>query len=108
MRRSHRVRLTVTALALSTLAGCGLGDNSGTATDSAAVTGEVKGKVSIQTWALKPKFTTYMDGVIAAFEKKYPGTEVEWLDQPGDGYSDKVLSQAAGGSLVELAKGNRS
>lgn len=102
MRRSHRVRLTVTALALSTLAGCGLGDNSGTAADGAAITGEVKGKVSIQTWALKPKFTSYMDGVIAAFEKKYPGTEVEWLDQPGDGYSDKVLSQAAGGSLPDV------
>ena len=47
--------------------------------------GEVKGKVSFQTWALKPKFTDYVQGVIDGFEKKYPGVQVEWLDQPGDG-----------------------
>lgn len=102
MRRSHWTRLAVTALALSTLAGCGLGDNSGSAGNDGATSGEVKGKVTIQTWALKPKFTSYVDGVVEAFEKQYPGTEVEWLDQPGDGYSDKVLSQAAGGTLPDV------
>ncbi|WP_113703349.1 ABC transporter substrate-binding protein [Nonomuraea lactucae] len=88
--------------------GCGLGDAgqgsaapaAGTATGAA--NGEVKGKVSLQTWALKPKFTDYVQGVIDAFEKKHPGVEVEWLDQPGEGYSDKVLSQAAGGTLPDV------
>ncbi|WP_431893807.1 ABC transporter substrate-binding protein [Nonomuraea sp. bgisy101] len=83
--------------------GCGLGEQEPqAAAPSANATGEVKGKVSLQTWALKPKFTDYVQGVIDAFEKKYPGVEVEWLDQPGDGYSDKVLSQAAGGTLPDV------
>ncbi|NUS05175.1 MAG: sugar ABC transporter substrate-binding protein [Nonomuraea sp.] len=89
------------------VSGCGLGGaeqgaDQGQAVPSASLTGAVKGKVSLQTWALKPKFTDYVQGVIDAFEKKYPGVEVEWLDQPGDGYSDKVLSQAAGGTLPDV------
>lgn len=86
-----------------TTAGCGLGatDSAGTQ-PSAPVTGAVSGTVSLQTWALKPKFTSYVEGVIAGFEKKYPGVKVTWLDQPGDGYSDKVLSQAASGQLPDV------
>ncbi|WP_067168605.1 ABC transporter substrate-binding protein [Microtetraspora niveoalba] len=93
------------ALAATTaVAGCGLGeaDQGSAAAPSANLAGEVKGRVSLQTWALKPKFTDYMQGVISAFEKKYPGVKVEWLDQPGDGYSDKVLSQAASGTLPDV------
>ncbi|MEV5888739.1 ABC transporter substrate-binding protein [Nonomuraea fuscirosea] len=89
------------ALLVVTIAGCGLG---GAAEEAPAPSagGEVKGKVSLQTWALKPKFTDYVQGVIDGFEKKYPGTEVEWLDQPAEGYSDKVLTQAAGGTLPDV------
>ncbi|MER5961608.1 extracellular solute-binding protein [Streptomyces sp. NPDC002057] len=103
MRRSHWARLAVAVVVTTTaLTGCGLSDTSGADGPRPVVTGEVKGKVSIQTWALKPKFTAYMEGVIDGFEKRYPGTEVEWLDQPGDGYSEKVLNQAAGGSLPDV------
>ncbi|WP_329123594.1 ABC transporter substrate-binding protein [Streptomyces sp. NBC_01353] len=102
MRTSHWVRAAVAAVAAATLAGCGLGDPNGSDDTGAAAGGEVKGKVSLQTWALKPKFTAYMEGVIDAFEKKNPGVEVEWLDQPGEGYSEKVLSQAAGGTLPDV------
>ncbi|MFI8457132.1 ABC transporter substrate-binding protein [Kitasatospora sp. NPDC085464] len=97
--------LTTTAFTAAALTGCGLGSGdtkSGDSVASAAATGEVKGKVSLQTWALKPKFTDYVQGVIDGFEKKYPGVEVEWLDQPGEGYSDKVLSQAAAGTLPDV------
>lgn len=88
---------------VATIAGCGLGGTEPEAAAPAASTsGEVKGKVSLQTWALKPKFTDYVQGVIDGFEKKYPGTEVEWLDQPAEGYSDKVLAQAAGGTLPDV------
>lgn len=104
----RRIRAAVTTAVLTaTLAtGCGLGSDgtsgSGDSAASAAATGEVKGKVSLQTWALKPKFTAYVQGVIDGFEQKYPGVEVDWLDQPGDGYSDKVLSQAAAGTLPDV------
>ncbi|MEU8617487.1 extracellular solute-binding protein [Streptomyces sp. NPDC048623] len=107
IRRSPLARWTATAtaaaLAALTLAGCGLGDTGDSGAPGPVSTGgEVKGKVSLQTWALKPKFTAYMDKVIDGFEKKYPGVRVEWLDQPGEGYSEKVLSQAAGGTLPDV------
>ncbi|MFI6801152.1 ABC transporter substrate-binding protein [Streptosporangium canum] len=90
--------------AVMVVSGCGLdgADPQGEAAPAAAATGEVKGKVTLQTWALKPKFTQYMEGVISAFEKRHPGTDVTWLDQPADAYSDKVLSQAAGGTLPDV------
>ncbi|MDH6124985.1 sugar ABC transporter substrate-binding protein [Kitasatospora sp. GP82] len=105
--RKYWTRLAVAAAVATTVAGCGLAGGGDTSSQSgagasAAVTGEIKGKVSLQTWALKPKFTAYMQGVIDSFQRKYPGVQVTWLDQPGDGYSDKVLSQAAGGSLPDV------
>ncbi|MEV4170410.1 extracellular solute-binding protein [Nonomuraea sp. NPDC049709] len=95
------------AVVVATMAGCGLGGpdsatGPGAAAPVASAGGQVKGKVSLQTWALKPKFTEYVQGVIDGFEKKYPGTEVAWLDQPAEGYSDKVLTQAAGGTLPDV------
>ncbi|WP_371502500.1 sugar ABC transporter substrate-binding protein [Kitasatospora sp. NBC_00374] len=95
--------LTTAAVTAAALTGCGLSsDTKSGDTAASAAAGEVKGKVSLQTWALKPKFTDYVQGVIDGFKKKYPGVEVEWLDQPGDGYSAKVLSQAAAGSLPDV------
>ncbi|MGW7306484.1 ABC transporter substrate-binding protein [Streptomyces sp. NPDC054835] len=103
IRRSRWAWWTAVAVAAVTLAGCGLGGAEDSGAPGPAVSGgEVKGKVSLQTWALKPKFTAYMEGVIAGFEKKHPGVEVEWLDQPGEGYSEKVLSQSAGGTLPDV------
>lgn len=42
--------------------GCGIGgtDAGSSAQPTSSVTGKVEGTVSIQTWALKPKFTKYM------------------------------------------------
>jgi multiple sugar transport system substrate-binding protein len=96
------VELAAVAVVLAALAGCGLGGTDSAGDADAKVEGDVKGKVTLQTWALKPKFTAYVQGVLDGFEKKYPGTEVEWLDQPGDGYADKVLSQAAGSGLPDV------
>ncbi|MCU7821003.1 ABC transporter substrate-binding protein [Kitasatospora sp. DSM 101779] len=103
MLGSHWARLAVAAIAATTLAGCGLSDpDTGSDGPAVAAGAEVKGKVSIQTWALKPKFTDYMQGVLDVFQQEHPGVQVEWLDQPGDGYSDKVLSQASGGTLPDV------
>lgn len=88
---------------LAALGGCALGGAGGTRTEPAAdAAGDVTGEVTLQTWALKPNFTEYVEGVIEDFEKAYPGTTVTWLDQPGDGYSEKVLSQAAAGELPDV------
>ena len=95
--------LSVVALG-STLSACALdgAGGSGNAAPSVDPSAKVTGNVSLQTWALKPKFTDYVQGVIDAFEKQYPGTKVTWLDQPGDGYSEKVLSQASAGELPDV------
>jgi multiple sugar transport system substrate-binding protein len=105
-RRLVPVAALATATVALTLAGCGLGSSADSGSDGAKPTvdanAQVTGEVSFQTWALKPKFTSYVEGVIKAFETKYPGTHVTWLDQPGDGYDKKVLSQASAGQLPDV------
>ncbi|MFI6816463.1 ABC transporter substrate-binding protein [Nonomuraea sp. NPDC050328] len=105
MRRHWTAPALTVAVALA-MSGCGLGGTETPPQQQAAPTttsGQVTGKVSLQTWALKPKFTDYVQGVIDGFEKQHPGVEVEWLDQPGDGYSEKVLTQAASGTLPDVS-----
>lgn len=99
--RTRLAGLALSSAVLTAVAGCGL-SGTDTSDDQVDITGEVKGTVTLQTWALKPKFTDYMQGVIDGFEEKYPGTTVKWLDQPGDGYSEKVLSQAASNELPDV------
>ncbi|MEI3844720.1 MULTISPECIES: extracellular solute-binding protein [Microbacterium] len=85
------------ALALSACTG------GGTATGGGGADGEVTGEVTFQTWSLKnDKFTPYFDGVVEAFEKENPGVKVKWIDQPADGYEDKVLQQAESGELPDV------
>ena len=88
---------------LAGLGGCSFGSTDGTETAGAVqpVSG-VTGAVTLQTWALEPSFTQYVEGVIDDFERQHPGTTVTWLDQPGAGYSEKVLSQAAAGELPDV------
>jgi multiple sugar transport system substrate-binding protein len=84
-------------VATALLAGCGGGSSGGSDAD-----GEITGSIRFQTWSLTPKYTEYLNGVIADFEEANPGTSVELLDQPGDGYSDKVLSQASTNTLPDV------
>ncbi|WP_305786020.1 ABC transporter substrate-binding protein [Symbioplanes lichenis] len=95
MRIRHASVAVLTAVALG-LAACGGSGDDDSGSD------EITGTVTLQTWALTPKFTDYLNEVIKGFETKYPGTKVELLDQPGDGYSDKVLSQAASNTLPDV------
>jgi multiple sugar transport system substrate-binding protein len=88
--------LTSTTLALAACGGGG--DDKAAGGDNQSITGDI----TFQTWALTPKFTDYLNQVIAGFQAKYPGTKVQLLDQPGDGYSDKVLSQAASNTLPDV------
>jgi len=84
------------------LSGCGLSGSKKSGDDSAAAKGDVKGEVSFLTLSLKPKFTAYVEGVIGAFEAKYPGTKVKWIDLPPDGYQQKVLADASAGTLPDV------
>lgn len=86
------------------LAGC-TGGTAGADTDAGPVdtSGELSGTIQFQTWSLKnEKFSPYFEDLTTAFEEEHPGVTVEWIDQPGDGYQDKILSQANSNTLPDV------
>ncbi|PJJ71543.1 multiple sugar transport system substrate-binding protein [Diaminobutyricimonas aerilata] len=92
--------LAVGALALTGCTGAGPAAGSDGPIDTS---GELSGTIKFQSWSLKnEKFSPYFEDLIAAFEEEHPDVTVEWLDQPGDGYQDKVLSQANSNSLPDV------
>ncbi len=107
MARITRRRLTtvgLSGLALSLVA-CGMGGQA-TPTDQDAdssATGELTGEITFQTWSLKNEnFTPYFEGLVSDFQDANPGTTIKWVDQPGDGYADKVMQQATAGQLPDV------
>ncbi|MFF0964827.1 ABC transporter substrate-binding protein [Streptomyces sp. NPDC003703] len=88
----------ITALVLP-LSACGSGGDDAGSTDAS---GKVEGNITFQTWNLRANFKDYFEGVIGDFEKKYPGTHVKWVDQPAEGYPDKISADAAGGTLPDV------
>ncbi|MFE2550400.1 ABC transporter substrate-binding protein [Streptomyces sp. NPDC059355] len=104
MTRSNATRRAVATLVAGTflsVSACGV---SGGAADvrQREKTGEVAGEITFRTLQLKPKFTAYVQGVIDAFEKKYPGAKVRWEDVPGDGYNEKLVADAQAGALPDV------
>lgn len=70
---------------------------------SAAASGELSGEITYQTWSLKnEKFTPYFEKLVADFEAEHPGTKINWVDQPGDGYEDKIMQQVTAGDLPDV------
>lgn len=60
-------------------------------------------EISFQTWNLKnDTYTPYFNDLIAAFQKENPGVTVKWIDQPADGYTDKINADAAAGTLPDV------
>ncbi|MEU1145129.1 extracellular solute-binding protein [Streptomyces sp. NPDC005863] len=102
MRISRIPRRAVAAGAvlavLLPLSACG-GDDDGGSQDAS---GKIEGKITFQTWNLKANFKSYFEGLVAEFEKKYPGTDVRWVDQPGEGYADKISADAAADTLPDV------
>ncbi|GAU69707.1 ABC transporter substrate-binding protein [Streptomyces sp. NBRC 110611] len=101
MRFPRRTAAAAAALVTSalTLTACG---PSGGSSGPDGASGKIEGQVVFQTWNLRARFKDYFDGVIAAFEKKYPGTKVKWVDQPAEGYPQKLSADAAGGTLPDV------
>ncbi|KIQ10003.1 ABC transporter substrate-binding protein [Curtobacterium flaccumfaciens] len=98
MTRGRATALLATAAATAlVLTGCSSGGN---AADNGG--GEISGTITLQTWALTPTYTGYLNGVIKDFEQAHPDAKVKLRDQPGDGYADKVLSQASSNSLPDV------
>ena len=98
-RRPALVVAAVAAASALVLSGCSGGAGGAAGGD---VDGPVDGTITVQTWSLTPTYTDYLEGVATAFEEANPGTEVKLVDQPGDGYAEKVLSQASSGTLPDV------
>ncbi|GHE25924.1 sugar ABC transporter substrate-binding protein [Streptomyces vinaceus] len=103
MTRSNATRTAVATLVAGTflaVSACGVGGAEDVR--EGRKTGEVSGEITFRTLQLKPKFTGYVQGVIDAFEKKYPGAKVRWEDVPGDGYNEKLVADAQAGALPDV------
>ncbi|MFJ2017668.1 MULTISPECIES: extracellular solute-binding protein [Streptomyces] len=98
MSRRALAVAVVSALVLP-LSACGSSDDGGGSTDAS---GAIEGDITFQTWNLRANFKSYFDGLIAGFEKEHPGTHVKWIDQPAEGYPDKLSADAAGGTLPDV------
>lgn len=112
MSRSLRRALAFAGAATLTLTltACGTdskSDNSGKTdpgqTTAEGTAGSLSGEITFQTWSLKnEKFSPYFEKLIADFEAANPGTKINWVDQPGDGYEEKILQQAGSGQLPDV------
>ncbi|MEW1748551.1 ABC transporter substrate-binding protein [Streptomyces angustmyceticus] len=101
MRMPRRTAAATAALVASALALAACGSPGGSGGPGSA-SGKVEGQVTFQTWNLKANFKDYFERVIADFEKKYPDAEVKWVDQPAEGYPEKLSADAAGGTLPDV------
>ena len=100
--RARRMAAVVVSAGL-VLSGCGLGgSNDSPAGADGKVTGDVTGTISFQTWNLRSKYADYFNGLIRQFQAEHPGTTVNWLDQPADGYADKLSADATAGALPDV------
>lgn len=107
MRNSARIVGAATVLLLA-VSGCGLGsgETGGKESPTGAPSGKVTGKITFQTLQLKPDFDKYINGVIADFETKNPGTDVNWVDIPFEGAQERLVTDATAGTLPDVVNLN--
>lgn len=103
-RPSRRgVLLGLSAGAVAGLAACTGSTGTSSSGGSGSTDGSVSGEITFQTWSLKnDRFTPYFEDLVKAFQEAHPGVSVNWIDQPGDGYEDKILQQANSGELPDV------
>lgn len=98
-------QLVVASAAALALAACTGGTPAGPDTDptGGAGDGALAGEITFQTWSLKnDRFTPYFQDLVTSFETENPGVTIDWTDQPGDGYEEKLLQQANSDTLPDV------
>ncbi|BAQ31859.1 ABC transporter substrate-binding protein [Bifidobacterium scardovii] len=97
MRKGYLFKAVGAASALAMITGlaaCG--------SDTASTDNGGKVEISFQTKNLKGGYEDYFTKLIAEFEKENPNITVKWIDQPGEGYVDKLSTDAAAGELPDV------
>ena len=104
-RRLHPFVALALVASAALAAGCPAEDKpatGGSATPGAAAGGTVE----FWTMQLKPTFETYVNGLIATWEKSHPGVKVSWVDLPASEIENKTLTAAASGKAPDLVNLN--
>jgi putative chitobiose transport system substrate-binding protein len=92
--------LTSGALALALLtSGCVAGTSGGTA--GTADDQPFEGEVEFWTINLKKNYGSYIDGLIAQYQKEHPKVTVKWVDVPGQDMATKLLAAVASGDVPD-------
>lgn len=70
-----------------------------------------EGKTALEVWtiALKPKFTGYMEGLFAEYERTHKNIKIVWTDLPQQNIMTKLMASVAGDvppDLVNLTTAN--
>lgn len=62
------------------------------------------GATEIELWtlALRPRFTGYIEDVLADFEAAHPGVVVRWVDVPFDALNRKLIAAAVAGRAPDV------
>lgn len=68
---------------------------------------EADNRVELWTNSLKPTFTSYVEGVLKAYQDK-SGIQVEWVDVPANAIENKLLAAVASGDPPDLVNLNPS
>ncbi|GAA5122426.1 sugar ABC transporter substrate-binding protein [Haloechinothrix salitolerans] len=102
MARRKAIGGLLAAASALVLTGCGLTGGSPPSGEDVDTSGEVGGTITFQTLQLSPVFDDYINGVITEFERRHPGTTVEWTDIPSDSAARKTNADAAANSLPDV------
>ncbi|MFC7740268.1 ABC transporter substrate-binding protein [Nocardiopsis composta] len=104
MRIGTITRASALAVAvLLTASGCGISMGTGGGQGGGGeVSGAADGSITFQTWNLKTEYADFFEELIDEFEKENPGSQVRWVDQPAEGYADKLSADAAAESLPDV------
>jgi len=104
MRIGTITRASALAVAvLLTASGCGISMGTGGGQGGGGeVSGAADGSITFQTWNLKTEYADFFEELIDEFEKENPGSQVRWVDQPAEGYADKLSADAAAESVPDV------
>jgi len=101
-RRALLGALAATPL-VAGLSACGLSPQAPPSQAPIETPSVLSGEITFQTWSLKnEKFTPYFEKLVTDFTTQHAGTKINWIDQPGDGYEEKVLQQAQSNTLPDV------
>lgn len=97
MRKNGAVKSIAAIGALAMMAGASAcGSSSSAESDNGGMT------ISFQTKNLQSGYKDYFTKLIDKFEKDNSGVKIKWIDQPGDGYADKLSTDAAANQLPDV------